>query len=346
MVDVPWGEVDPVVQAPFSIRPQDRIGTAGSCFAQHIARHLQQNGFNYYVSEAAHPLASPEIASRFNYGTFTARYGNIYTARQLLQLVKRAYGEFAPAEDIWSSKKGSFIDPFRPQIQPGGFPTKEEFYNDRAQHFARIRQAIEGLDVFIFTLGLTECWTSAIDGAAYPLCPGVAGGEFNPATHRFLNMTVTEVTDDLTHTIDLIRARNPGARIILTVSPVPLIATAEDRHVLVSTTYSKSALRVAAEQVSRTCKHVAYFPSYEIITGNHVRGRYFAPDLRSVTEEGVAHVMRLFLKHYAGVENAATARAPSAVSDTDQDAHTVDMAKLVEVACEEEALDRPPDRLN
>src|SRR5690349_4197057 len=183
MAEVPWGQVDPVVHAPFSIRRQDRIATAGSCFAQHLARHLQHNGFNYYVTETAHPLASPEVASTFNYGTFTARYGNIYTARQLLQLVKRAYGEFAPAEDIWPSEDGHFIDPFRPQIQPGGFPTKEELYNDRAQHFARVRQAIEGLNVFVFTLGLTECWTSAIDGAAYPLCPGVAGGEFNSATH-------------------------------------------------------------------------------------------------------------------------------------------------------------------
>ena len=85
---------------------------------------------------------------------------------------------------------------------------------------------------------------------------------------------------------------------ILTVSPVPLTATAEDRGVLVSTTLSKSVLRVAAEEISRERDYVAYFPSYEIVTGNYTRGAYFGEDLRSITEAGVAHVMRLFMKHY------------------------------------------------
>ena len=31
-------EVDPVVAAPFRIGRGDRVATAGSCFAQHIAR--------------------------------------------------------------------------------------------------------------------------------------------------------------------------------------------------------------------------------------------------------------------------------------------------------------------
>ncbi|MES2303044.1 MAG: GSCFA domain-containing protein, partial [Pseudomonadota bacterium] len=84
-----------------------------------------------------------------------------------------------------------------------------------------------------------------------------------------------------------------------TVSPVPLVATAENRHALVATTYSKSVLRVVAEEVARTDSRVEYFPSYEIITGSYSRGRYFESDLRSVTPEGVAHVMRVFMKHFS-----------------------------------------------
>jgi hypothetical protein len=338
MVDVPYGEVDPVIKAPFLIGQNDRVATAGSCFAQHIARYLRQHGFNYYVSESAHPLVPAGKAEDFNYGVFTARYGNLYTSRQLLQLLQRAYGQFNPTDDIWQSEIASFIDPFRPQIQPGGFTSKEEYYADRAQHFMRVRQAVEGLDIFIFTLGLTECWYSAVDGAVYPLCPGVAGGEFNPLIHRFLNMNNDEITKDMLEAIDFIRTKNSGAKVILTVSPVPLIATAENRHVLVATTYSKALLRVAAEQISRARKDVAYFPAYEVITGNHSRGRYFASDLRSVTEDGVAHVMGLFLKHYAGVQVGVGA-PQQAVPQAEQDVHFAEMANLVEVACDEEALD-------
>ncbi len=35
-----WHQVDPVVQTKFKLSPSDRIATAGSCFAQHIARTL------------------------------------------------------------------------------------------------------------------------------------------------------------------------------------------------------------------------------------------------------------------------------------------------------------------
>jgi hypothetical protein len=180
---------------------------------------------------------------------------------------------------------------------------------------------------------------SRIDGAAFPLCPGVSGGNYDPDRHQFVNLSADDVTKDLVEVVDRIRGRNPRAKFILTVSPVPLIATAEDRHVLVSTVYSKSVLRVAAEQASRSREDVAYFPSYEIVTGHHTRGCYFAPDLRSVTEAGVRQVMRLFLKHYAEteIEGLDGARRPAAtVTDLD----TAELAALVEVNCDEEALDR------
>lgn len=85
---------------------------------------------------------------------------------------------------------------------------------------------------------------------------------------------------------------------MLTVSPVPLIATYENRHVWVSTTYSKAAIRVAADIAERRYKNVIYFPSYEIITSPAAGGRYYADDLRQVTEIGVKHVMRVFAKHF------------------------------------------------
>jgi GSCFA family len=333
-----FGEVDPVVRPKFLISREDRVATAGSCFAQHIARHLAASGFHYLVTETPHPLVSSCDVASYGYGVFTARYGNVYTPRQLIQLLRRAYGQFTPADDVWPRADGRLIDPFRPQIQPNGFASAAEYQADRRQHFAAIRRAIGALDVFVFTLGLTETWVSRIDGAAYPLCPGVAGGEFDEARHTFVNLSVQEVVADTEAAIDLIRAVNPTARVILTVSPVPLVATAEDRSVLVSTTYSKAVLRVAAEQISAGRDYVAYFPSYEIITGNHAGGRYFDADLRSVTSEGVAHVMRLFMRHYAG----GAASAPAPINEQDRaEAETLrQMQDGAKVICDEVALER------
>jgi hypothetical protein len=193
IADVPPAAVDPVVSAKFKICPTDRVATAGSCFAQHIARHLRNFGFNYFVTESAHPLVEHWVNDRHQYGLFTARYGNVYTSRQFLQLLQRTYGQFFPQDDAWPIGGGRFVDPFRPQIQPGGFASRRELDADRTQHLAAVRRAVEQLDVLVFTLGLTEGWISRSDGAAFPLCPGVAGGTFDEGHYVFLNLRVADV---------------------------------------------------------------------------------------------------------------------------------------------------------
>lgn len=335
-------DVDPVGEFKLRIEPSTRVATAGSCFAQHIARYLRRSGFSYYVAESGHPLLPQAVSERHQYGTFSARYGNIYTTRQLVQLFERAYGRFEPVEDVWQEADGRVLDPWRPTVQPGGFVSVAEMHADRAQHLAAVRQMFETLDVFVFTLGLTECWVHGDDGAAFPVCPGVRGGVFDPDRHLYRNFEVQEVASDLEVFVHSLRQVNAAAHVVLTVSPVPLVATAEPhRHVLESSTYSKAVLRVAAEMSRKSQPHVHYFPSYEIITGQHARGRYFADDLRSVTEEGVAHVMRLFLRHTTGRDDWSPDQADKP-GDTAQPSDSASVAiaeQLVEVECDELALD-------
>ena len=330
--------VDPVGTFQLSLSPETKVATAGSCFAQHIARHLRNSGYRYYVVEEGHPIIPASIREKHHYGTFSARYGNIYTARQLLQLLHRAYSRFIPKEDAWIEADSSVLDPYRPTVQPRGYISVDEMHADRAQHLAAVRKMFETLDVFVFTLGLTECWLARDDGAVFPLCPGVEGGKFDPAQHLFHNQDVAEVVSDMTEFIEELLRVNPAAQVVLTVSPVPLMATAEPgAHVLSATTYSKSVLRVAAEMLRKQFAHVHYFPSYEIITGHFNRGRYYAEDLRSVTEEGVSHVMRLFLQH--ATDSAVATNAP-AMEAVNGDTYMAQAEALVEVECDEIALDR------
>lgn len=336
---IPGADVDPVGAFGLKIQPEDLVATAGSCFAQHIARHLDQSGFRYYVTEPGHAVLNPKVAQERQYGLYSARYGNIYTTRQLLQLVLRAYGEFTPQEDCWEAPDGRSVDPFRPSVEPGGFASEAEMRADRVQHLAAVRRMLETLDVFVFTLGLTECWRSKADGAVFPICPGVSGGEFDPDLHEFHNLTLPEVVADLQEVIRRLRAVNPGARVLLTVSPVPLAATArEEAHVLAATAYSKAVLRVAAETLTAT-PDVFYFPSYEIVTGAHARGAYFAEDLRNVTEAGVSHVMRLVLKHATAQGAAAPVAETAARPETPRLDRQRAVEKWVELLCDEEALD-------
>jgi hypothetical protein len=338
VAEIPAAEVDPVVSLPFVISPSDRIVTAGSCFAQHIAPYLRQHGYHFLETETAHPILSAGLASAYGYGVYSARYGNIYTARQLLQLLRRAYGKFQPVDHVWE-QEGRFFDPFRPSIQPGGFASQAEYEADRRQHFAAVRRALEELDYFLFTLGLTECWVSRQDGAAYPVCPGTVAGRFDPEQHVFMNQTAEDVVADMTAFIGELRQINPQAKIILSVSPVPLAATAEDRHVLVATSYSKAVLRVAAEVLSKL-PNVFYFPAYEIITGAFTRGMYFASDLRSIREEGVRHVMDLFFRHACGGNGSCASIDPGPA-----DEFLARMREVMDTLCEESCLDPPRENV-
>jgi hypothetical protein len=300
-------DFDPVVEPKFQIEASAKVATAGSCFAQHIANHMRKIGLTPMITEWPH-AEFVGSAEDFHYGVYTARYGNIYTARQMLQLFQRAFGQFTPVDVTWRDKAGAYVDPFRPLI-PEGFASQPELDHDRARHLAAVRAMFREANVIVFTLGLTESWRSRLDGAVFPSCPGTAAGTWDPERYEFVNFGVSDIVADLEKFRELLATVNPDCRIILTVSPVPLVATATDQHVVVATTYSKSALRVAAEEFARGKDNVDYFPSYEMVTGPQARGQAFEDDCRSVRSDQVALVMRVFARHYLGVEGERPAVA-------------------------------------
>jgi hypothetical protein len=260
----------------------------------------------------------------------------------LLQLFDRAYGLFYPVDDAWQRSDGRYIDPFRPQIEEQGFADAAEAHADRKKHLACVRTMFEACDVFVFTLGLTEGWISTRDGAVFPLAPGVVRVAANGEDYVFKNFSVAEMVADFRTFLVKLRTVNATVRVILTVSPVPLIATYEERHVLVSNTYSKAALRVVVEEVTRGDLGICYFPSYEIITGAHSRGRFFSDDLRQVTDDGVTRVMSVFAKHFLAAQEAKPMREVMNVAPIPASLSTRDRMRLstaAAVVCDEEAID-------
>lgn len=321
---------DPVVATRFTIDRNERVATSGSCFAQHIANRLSKIGFNYLVTEAGGELPVDE-RKRLNYGVFSARFGNVYTTRQLLQLFEECFDGRKPAEAVWRRADGRFVDALRPQIHPDGYGSEEEVREERVRHLRQVRRMFEDCDIFVFTLGLTETWRSRVDGTVFPVAPGVSGGEYDPEKHEFINLDVLQVMADLETFLQRLKALNPSVKVVLTVSPVPLIATYEPRNVLVATTYSKAVLRVAAETAYRAHDWVEYFPSYEIITGNYNNSAYYEADYRGINPIGVDHAMRCFLAHYTSSPTAQAASAPAAY---------VAAGSQQDVVCDEEAIDQ------
>ena len=305
-------------QPRIKITQNTRVATAGSCFAQHIGNYLTLAGCNVLDAEPAPRDMSAQVAQHFGYGVYSARYGNVYTARQLRQLLEDVAADVADPDNVW--KIGTtFVDALRPTIEPIGLGSPEEVQLHRLVHLAKIRAMLPKTDVFVFTLGLTESWQNKQTGRVYPVCPGVAGGTFDPACHVFHNFTHAEVLADLHAVHDLLKRFNPAIELLLTVSPVPLTATATDDHVLPATTYSKAVLRAAAGEFIATTDNTDYFPSFEIVTAPASGGPWFAPNMRRVTSQGVEKVMRIFLAAQGLIEGAAPDKQTSDFDEGEDD---------------------------
>jgi hypothetical protein len=280
-----------------------RIVTVGSCFAQHISKALKDNGFRWIDSEPAPAALPPSEHTNHNYGVFSFRTGNIYTAGLLKQWICWALDPKEQSGEHFFDH-GRFFDPFRPSLNVNGFTSPEEMLAARRTTLKAIVTSIQQADLFVFTLGLTEAWRHK-DGRVYPMCPGTVRGTFSSDDHHFHNYDEQEVRRDLAETFDVLLTINPKLRFLLTVSPVPLTATASGQHVISATTYSKSVLRSAAGFLSQSRPDTDYFPSFELITAPAFKGSFYEPNLRLVSPEGVAFVMRQFLDAIDGKESAA-----------------------------------------
>lgn len=295
---------------PMPLRKSDRIATAGSCFAQHIGNNLAARGAAFMDMEPAPPLfTSAAEARNWGYGVFSCRYGNVYTTRQLIQLFDEAHGTRTPAERVWK-KQDRYYDALRASIDPVGQDSCETVLALRKRHLTAVRRMFAELDVFVFTMGLTEGWESTRDGTMFAVAPGTVAGAYDPDRHVFRNLRHAEIRDDMVAFWERLRKVNPTARMLLTVSPVPLAATATQNHVLVATTYSKSVLRAVAGELSEDIADIHYFPSYEIISSHPGRGMFFEPDLRNVNMSGVDYVMRHFFTGPLATEFGTVAESP------------------------------------
>ncbi|WP_416408171.1 GSCFA domain-containing protein [Agrobacterium rosae] len=323
-------QLNSLYRKKFEISADMAISTAGSCFAQHIAKSLQKNGFAFKDFEPAPSLFPEARAQEYNYGVYSARYCNIYSARQLLQTFDRAFGTFTPYEPAWE-KRGGVVDPFRPLLEPDPFGSVAEMERSRQSHLAAARALFENTEVFVFTLGLTEAWISKRDGAVFPLCPGTVGGQFDEAEYAFKNFNYFEIFEDLVAFITRMRELNADVKFVFTVSPVPLTATKSDHHVLAASLYSKSVLRAVAGHIADEADFVDYFPSYEIIAAPSMRGIFYDPNLRTVTPAGVDYVMSHFFKEHRGGHRAQPATERKSVSIGDHEAVCEEMMQAQEL---------------
>ena len=147
-------------------------------------------------------------------------------------------------------------------------------------------------------------WVHKESGTVYPTAPGTICGEFNENIYEFKNAEYQEIINDFNQFKAIVRKirSNRPFKILLTVSPVPLTATASGKHVLVSTVHSKSILRAVVGKLSKNNKNIDYFPSFEIVNNPRLHSTTFKDNLRSVRDETVQMVMKHFSREHPPIQ--------------------------------------------
>jgi hypothetical protein len=283
---------------PGLITRQTPVATIGSCFAHEIRHWLIENGYNFLQTE-------PGLPGMPNFDCGSANYGPVYNTACMRQIFEAAYGLFDPAEKFWRVGD-KLADPFRRGI---GWPDEAARGAELARHHAAVRRVAEESRVLIATAGLAEVWRSREDGATFFMVPPAE--VFDPERHECVMTSVSENVENLERLYTLLRAKNPALRLMMTVSPVPMMATPTDQSGVVVDCVSKATLRIAVDSFCRNHPEVVYFPAYEYV--KRIAVAAFEADHRHVRREVVAEIMSLFRRKFGEPASAALEAKPAVV---------------------------------
>ncbi|MFT5162858.1 MAG: hypothetical protein ACI9FJ_001438 [Alteromonadaceae bacterium] len=266
------------------------IGSAGSCFAFEIARVFQEKGYNYVITERNDDPNSGMLIDGYNpgdkYAKFCANYGILFNTPSFRQMAERAFAIKPTRQILFQQADGGWLDPYRENVL---FYSHQAYLDDYDRHIAACRKSLEEVEVFIITLGLNECWEFR-DGTVMSRNP--RSNMYPLVKHKTL--TVEENVDNIQIFYDIVRQHNPNFKLIISVSPIPFLATgkAKEQHIIAANTHSKAVLRVAAEALTHNNEHMYYLPSYELVT-ECIEDAWGADD-RHVKPTTVEQVVEMF----------------------------------------------------
>ena len=284
----------------------DTVFTMGSCFAREIRYALSDIGVSVGPDYAAVAVDPAEFRIDDLPRDPHLNYYNSFTIRQEFERITGRWTQ--AATDLWQVQR----DPFGAGMQfqdPYKRLTFGRSQDALREAVARVNAVIDAgarnASVFFFTLGMAEVFRKHDDGRVACQKPAYLGGGGSSETSMHLS-GVAENLANLEAIRTMVRELRPDARIVVTVSPVPLERTFSGRDIVVANAEGKSILRAAVGEFARAHDDVTYFPAYEIVTALGADA-FDSADLRHVDPGVVQIIMRAFVKAHAQPPSAKTA---------------------------------------
>ena len=294
----------PSLKPKFLLDAPARVFTIGSCFARNIelalADHdgieLPTSGFS--VPESEWEFRPNGLLNEYNPGTISQR------------ILSAVESQAEPEETIVKTKEG-FID----LLLPGGSPVTFERAVERRSEIRGIYDSLVSSDLVIITLGLIEAWFDEEIEVFLNRMPTRQDLRRQPDRYSFHRLGVSDALPLLDRAFGAL-VEAGVERVLLTVSPVPLGTTFSGGDAMVANSFSKSVLRVCAEELAQKYPQVDYFPSYEMVSSG---------GLGAFLEDNI-HVHDAVVRRVTG--HMLDAYFPNLVSGPDANGHDPDDASV------------------
>ena len=272
----------------FRMKRKEALFAMGSCFARGIENALL--GKKFTVLSAATEFDDFELGVA---GVTGRGFMNKYSTHSMRHEFEWALDESKafPQESLVEEEGGVWVDP---STNPTLKRVDLEGTLSRRATISEVVRRVRDCRLVVLTLGLVELWYDREAGIHLNSAPTPHMRRTYPGRYTFQVTGFRENRDNMEAIGSLLaRVGRPDQQIVVTTSPVPLMATFTDRDVVVANTYSKSVLRAVAEDFAAAHSHTHYFPSYEIVM-NSERQAAWSEDGRHVVPEVVHHIMDLF----------------------------------------------------
>jgi tetratricopeptide (TPR) repeat protein len=164
---------------------------------------------------------------------------------------------------------------------------------------------IRNADVFILTLGVAAAFFDRTTGDFVLPRPSALNSRVLAEKYQFRTTSVKENVDNVLYLIDFVRSISPHMKIVVTVSPVPLLASFEYESAVQADCLSKSTMRLVAHEVvnQSNLANILYWPSFEIFrwAASNASNYYAADDGAAwhVSEDKVTGTVRAFVDMFS-----------------------------------------------
>ncbi len=298
----------PTANPSFKMARSDTVFAIGSCFARNVERALE--------------AANMRVLSReFDLGQVgeslddAANFYNKYSIHSVTNEIRWALErDTFPGEDIlYPMGVGVYSDAQLGMARLEYSP--KEILEFRHRYLDGMAQVVEA-DVVIVTLGYVETWFDTKLGLYLNVFPPVQAIRAEPDRFEFRVLSYGDIMKGLNELYDLlVKHRKKPLKMLITVSPVPLLATFRDMDVLLANAYSKSVQRAALDEFLIGKQGVDYFPSYEFVTLSDPSVAWTKKDYRHVSDDLVdrimANVIDCYVTDTAAPVHQALPKAPT-----------------------------------